>query len=148
MLEKRDARCRVSGKRAEPRQHVVQLRGRELLPGDFAAGEGVLHVAAVVPHLLHHHHRVGQRFPFRDRRRVFTARLVDAVAIAAVLLGEGRLAARGVARLIEESGRVEIGEQVGGVAGRELGVRIPAVSIAPHITGAWFHIVLARWAGV
>ena len=136
------------GERAEPRQHVVELGAGEFLPRDFAAREGVLHVAAVIPHLLHHHDRVGQRFPFRDGRRILAARLIDAVTIGAMLLGEGFLAARRVAGLVEESGGVEVGEQVGGVVGAEFGRRMPAASMAPHITGAWFHIVVARWAGV
>ena len=75
----------------------------------------------MVPHLLHEHHGLPQRIPLHHRRRAFRARFGDPVALRAVPVRERLLAARGVARLVEEARRIQVGEQIGGVRRAQLG---------------------------
>ena len=105
--------------------------------GELPLGEGFLHLRAVIPHLLREHDRVGERFPFRDRRGSGGLRIGDAVAIGAVLGGEDLLAAAGVAGLLEIARGDEEGEQVGGLLRSEVpAAGCSAASWRPTSSGA------------
>ena len=102
------------GQRAQVGEDVRQLTRGERLPFESAPFEGLAHAVAVIPHLADEEHRIRQGLPFGDRRGSFGARVRDPVADLATLGREDGLAAPGIAGGIEETLRIEVGEQVGG----------------------------------
>ena len=94
----------------------------------------------MVPHLLGEDDGVGKRLPFGHGRRRRFLGSGDAVAIGAVAVGKGLLAAGGVAGLFEVAGGDEVGEQIGGLfRGHVALLNALPLHGGPHIGGVIPH---------
>ena len=97
---------------AEVDQDIAQLLAGELRPHHALLREGLPHGGGMVPHVLGQHNGVSQRSPLGHRPGFRKIGRGDTVALGAVPGCEQGLTAAGISGLVEEPGRIEVGEQV------------------------------------